>query len=462
MTSQSPKPLSEPLDDTGRQNRLLELAEGLLAAARPAGADAADVVAVSGRALSVSCRLGKVEETDRADSDGLGLRVFVGRRQAVVSSNRCDAAEFAELAERAVAMARAAPEDPYCGLADPQRLAKDWAGLDILDVREVSADDLAALALASEEAGRAVSGITNSDGASASWSLGGIVLATSDGFRGGYSGSSFSVSCALIAGQGTAMERDYEYETRTHLADLPAADEIGRKAAERTVCRLGARKLASCQVPVVYEPRTASSLVGHFLGAVSGAAIARKTSFLKDKLGGKVFKEGVAIIDDPLRPRGLRSRPFDAEGVAAAPLDLVAGGILQSWLLDAATARELGLATTGHARRGVAGPPAPGPSNCHLAAGAVSPEDLIKSVDRGLYVTELIGFGVNAVTGDYSRGAAGLWIEKGELAFPVSEVTIAGNLNDIYAGLTPADDLSFKRAVNAPTVLIDRMTLAGR
>jgi PmbA protein len=450
------------MDDTEEQNRLLNLAEGLLAAARHAGADTADVIAVTGRALSVSCRLGKIEATDRADGEDLGLRVFVGRRQAVVSSNRRDPNEFAELAERAVAMARAAPEDPYCGLAERELLATGWAEPDIRDPSEVTADDLAALALASEEAGRAVSGITNSDGASASWSLGGIVLATSHGFRGGYSGSDFSVSCALVAGQGTGMERDYEYETRTHLADLPAADEIGRKAAERTVRRLGARKPASCQVPVIYEPRVAASLVGHLLGAVSGAAIARKTSFLKDRLGQRVFKQGVAIIDDPLRPRGLRSRPFDAEGVATAPLDLIADGVLQSWLLDSATARELGLTTTGHARRGVASPPGPGPTNCHLAAGTAAPDELIGSVGQGLYVTELIGFGVNAVTGDYSRGAAGFWIDKGELAYPVSEVTIAGHLNDIFAGLTPADDLVFKRAVNAPTVLVERMTIAGR
>jgi len=450
------------MNDTKEQNRLLDLAEGLLAAARQAGADAADVIAVTGRSLSVSCRLGKIEETDRAEGDDLGLRVFVGKRQAVVSSNRRDPGEFAELADRAVAMARAAPEDPYCGLADPKRLASDWAAPDILDPREVTADDLAALALASEEAGRSVSGITNSDGASASWSLAGIALATSDGFRGGYSGSSFSVSCSLVAGEGTAMERDYEYETRTHLADLPAAGEIGKKAGERTVKRLGARKPASCQAPVIYEPRIAASLVGHLLGAVSGSAIARGTSFLKDKRGKRIFKEGIAIIDDPLRPRGLRSRPFDAEGVACAPLNLVADGVLESWLLDSATARELDLATTGHARRGVAGPPAPGPTNCHLAAGTASPDELIKSVEQGLYVTELIGFGVNAVTGDYSRGAAGFWIEKGELAYPVSEVTIAGNLNDIFAGLTPADDLVFKRAVNAPTVLVERMTIAGR
>jgi PmbA protein len=462
MTPPSPTAALETLDDVDQQTRLLGLAEGLLAKARPAGADAADVIAVSGRSISVSCRLGKIVETDRADGDSLGLRVFVGRRQAVVSSNLCNPAEFAELAERAVAMARAAPEDPYCGLADPQRLAKDWPALDILDGSAVGADDLADLALASEDAGRAVSGITNSDGASASWSLGGIALATSDGFRGFYSGTGFSISCALLAGEGTAMERDYEYETRAHLADLPAADEIGRKAAERTLRRLGARKLASCKVAVIYEPRTATSLVGHLLSAVSGTAIARKTSFLKDKLDAKVFKEGIRIIDDPLRPRGLRSRPFDAEGVAAAPLDLVSDGILQSWLMDSASARELGLATTGHARRGVSGPPAPGPSNCHLAAGAVSPDDLIKSVKQGLYVTELIGFGVNGVTGDYSRGASGLWIENGELAFPVSEVTIAGNLNDIFAGLTPADDLVFRRAVNAPTVLVEGMTLAGR
>lgn len=438
-----------------------ELAGRLLDAARRAGAEAADAVVLRAEAMSVSCRLGRIEEVERAEGDDMGLRVFVGRRQAIVSTNRGARADFAGLAARAVAMARAAPEDPYCGLADPGLLATARPDLDLDDPAAADADALVERARACEAAGLAVAGITNSGGASASWSRTRVALATSAGFAGTYGTTRHGTSCSLVAGEGTAMERDYHYETRTHLADLPAAGEIGIEAASRTVRRLGARKIRSGRLAVVYDPRVAASLVGHLLAAASGAAIARRTSFLRDVLGKPVFRPDIAIVDDPLRRRGLASRPFDGEGVATRPLDLVRDGVLANWLLDSAAARELGLVTNGHAARGVGGAPAPAATNCHLSAGTASPADLIGSVDRGLYVTDLMGQAFNLVTGDYSRGAAGFWIERGELSHPVSEVTIAGNLRDMFAALVPASDLDFRRAVNAPTVLIEGMTIAG-
>lgn len=449
------------MGEVAKRADVTEVAERLLAAARAAGADTADTVVIAGEALSASCRLGRIEEVEHAEGDDMGLRVLVGRRQAMVSTNRGARADFAGLAERAVAMARAAPEDPYCGLAEPERLARDVPDLDICDAAPVEADALSARALACEEAGLAINGVTNSGGAGASWARTRVVLATSAGFMGSYAVTRHGVSCSLVAGEGTGMERDYHYETRTHLSDLPEAAEVGREAARRAVRRLGARKAKSGRGAIVFDPRVAASLVGHLVSAVSGAAVARRTSFLKDALGKPVFAPGIAVIDDPRRPRGLASRPFDGEGVASAPLELVRDGHLANWLLDSATARELGLETNGHAARGVGGAPSPAATNCHLAAGTATPEALIGAVAHGLYVTDLMGNPFNLVTGDYSRGAAGFMIEGGRLTHPVSEVTIAGNLRDMFAALTPADDLDHRRAVNAPTVLIEGMTIAG-
>lgn len=450
------------MDGQHDQKRLADLGEQLISAAKAAGAEAADAVVVQGRALSVSCRLGKVEEIDQAEGDDLGLRVMIGKRQAIVSANRPDPREFAALAERAVAMARLAPEDPYCGLADKALLARDWPDLDMLDMAAISADELRDLALAAEQAALGVTGISNSNGASAGRSLGGMVLITSDGFSGSYLGSHFSVSCSPIAGSGTAMERDYDYASVNHFADLPDAASIGRSAGERTVRRLNPRKIASGRFPVFFEARAANSLIGHFLGAISGAAVARKTSFLRDCMNEAVFAAGISIVEDPLRRRGLRSKPFDGEGVATQKLKLVEKGVLKSWLLDSASARELGLVSNGHASRGTGSPPSPGASNVHLEPGIKSPDQLIKDMGRGLYVTDLIGHGVNGVTGDYSRGAAGFWVENGEIAYPVSEITIASNLKDMYASMVPADDLEFRYGVNSPGVLIAEMTLAGQ
>jgi PmbA protein len=443
------------------QSALTDLADRLVEAARKAGADAADAVAVRGVSVSVEVRHGAVEGSERAEGDDVGLRVLVGRRQAVVSSNDIRA-DVDELAARAVAMAKAAPEDKFAGLADPALLAKSFPELDLLDPDLPSVDLLEARAKTAEAAGLAVKGVTNSEGASASAGIGGMVLATSHGFRGAYLRSSHGISMSAIAGEGTAMERDYDYTSTLHASDLDAAEKVGRSAGERAVERLNPRKVSTRKVPVVYDRRIAGGLVGHLAGAINGASVARKTSFLKDKLGQRIFKAGIRIVDDPLRKRGLRSRPFDGEGVPARVLALIDDGVLKTWLLDCATARELSMTTTGHASRGTSGPPSPGASNLHLEAGAQTPEAMIGEIKDGFYITELIGMGVNQVTGDYSRGASGFWIENGERAYPVSEVTIAGNLVDMFGALTPANDLEFRYATNAPTVRVEGLTVAGR
>jgi PmbA protein len=443
------------------QSALTDLAERLVAAARRAGADAADALAVRSVSLAVEVREGAVEESERSEGDDVGLRAFVGRRQAVVSTNDVNA-NVAELAERAVAMAKAAPEDPFAGLADPARLARDVPDLDLLDPDLPTVALLEERAQRAERAGLAVKGVTKSGGASASAGIGGMVLVTSHGFRGAYLSSGQSVSMTAIAGEGTAMERDYDYSSTLHGADLDPPEKVGRTAGERTVERLNPRKVKSKRVPVVFDRRVAGSLVSHLASAINGAAVARKTSFLKDRLGQRLFRTGIHVLDDPLRRRGLRSRPFDAEGVATRRLAIVADGVLASWFLDSATARELGFGSTGHAQRGVSSTPAPGPSNLHLAAGSDTPEALMADLAEGFYVTDLIGVGVNQVTGDYSRGASGFWIENGKRSYPVSEVTIAGNLIEMFQTLLPANDLEFRFGTNAPSVRVEGLTVAGR
>ena len=440
----------------------IDLLDGLIARARRLGADACDAVLVYSSALSARCRLGEPEELVRAEARDLGLRVFVGDRQAIVSTTDFSEGALGPLAERALAMARAVPEDPYAGLADPARLASDWPSLDLADAGEPDAEGLMARAAEAEEAALAVAGVTNSEGADAGWRRNEVTLATSAGFVGSHANSGFSVSAAVLAGEGTAMERDYEWSTAVHECDLEDAAAVGRRAGERAVRRLGARKARSGQVPVVYDPRIAGGLLSHLTGAISGPAIARGTSFLKDALETALFSPGTTIVDDPHRTRGLRSRPFDGEGVATERREVVADGVLRSWLLDSRSARQLALASTGHAVRSAGTPPSPAPSNLWLEPGRESREALIGGIASGFYVTELIGMGVNLVTGDYSRGAAGFWIERGEIAYPVSEITVAGNLREMFRRLTPADDLAFRYGVDSPTVCIEGMTVAGR
>jgi len=443
------------------QSSLADFADRIVAAARRAGADQADALAVRSVSLAVEIRDGAVEESQRSEGDEIGLRVLVGRRQAVVSTNDLKSDGFDALAERAVAMARAAPEDRFAGLADPALLAHAMPELDLIDPNMPDVDALEARAREAEAAALAVAGVTKSGGASASAGIGGLVLVTSHGFHGATIASHHAIAMTAIAGEGTGMERDYDYSSTLHAADLESAQTVGRRAGERAVKRLDPRKVATHRVPVVFDSRISGSLVGHLASAANGSAITRKTSFLRDKLGERIFAAGIDIIDDPLRPRGLRSRPFDAEGVAGRRRKLVEDGVLKTWLLDCATARELNLETTGHAQRGVSSTPSPGPSNLHLAPGSNSPDQLIGDIEDGFYVTDTIGMGVNLVTGDYSRGASGFWIENGVRTFAVSEVTIAGHLAEMFATLTPANDLTFRYGTNAPTLRVEGMTVAG-
>ncbi len=440
---------------------LRNLADDVLTRVRKAGADAADVLMVSGASLSASCRLGEIEEVERSDGQEFGLRAFIGKRQAIVSSSDFSKTALDQLITRVVAMARLAPEDEYCGLADRDLLAKTFPDLDICDATELEMPALIDAAKRAEGAARAVPGITNSEGSGASCSHSRMVLATSEGFSGSYATSSFGLSCSVLAGEGTEMERDYEYSSMRHYADLMAPEEIGIVAAQRTLSRLNPRKVKTQQVPVIYAPRVSNSLLGHLAGAISGAAVARGTSFLKDRLGKAVFGKGISIIDDPHRLRGLRSKPFDGEGVANGRKAVIQDGVLASWLLDTASGKQLGLRSTGNAARGSGSAPSPSTSNFYMLAGKTLAVELISSLSNGLFITELIGMGVNPVTGDYSRGATGFWIENGQFTYPVSEITVAGNLLEMFMHLTPGDDLQFRYGMDAPTIMIEGMTIAG-
>ena len=437
------------------------LLQDLIASARKAGADAADALFLENISASVSYRLGKLEEIERSESSDIGLRVFIGQRVAFVSSTDFSKDAIAALPGRAVAMAKLAPEDKFACLAPRERLARTLPALDLEDADEPSADTLVERARAVEGAAMAVKGITNSEGGGASFGRTSIALATTEGFFGRYAGTSHSVGVAVLAGEGTEMERDYDHSSARRSADLDSPEAVGRRAGERTVARLHPRKAKSQAVPVVFDPRESGGLLGHLSGAIAGSAIARGVSFLKDRLQQQIFDAAITIVDDPHRLRGLRSKPFDGEGVANRRMAVVEKGILKTWLLDCASAKQLGLETTGHAARGTGGPPHPSSTNLYMEPGPLSPQELMADITEGFYVTELMGMGVNGVTGDYSRGASGFWIEKGKLAYPVSEVTIAGNLKDMYLHLTPADDLVFRYGTNAPTCRIEGMTVAG-
>jgi len=430
--------------------------------ARKAGADAADALYICNASTQISVRLGALEDVERSEGEEIGLRVFVGSRSASVSSSDLSGDALTALVERATAMAREAPEDPYAGLA-PQELLLRASSVDVDgdDGADPAPADLRVRADIAEDAARSIIGVTNSEGAGASASRTTIAIATSTGFARGYTTSGYGCSASVIAGEGSGMQRDYAYHSARHVADLEDAAAIGRRAGERAVKRLNPGKLSSGAMPVVYDPRVASGLLGHLSGAITGSAVARRTSFLLDRLGEQVFAKGITICDDPHRPRGLRSRPFDGEGLPTRPRNLIADGVLTSWIMDSASARQLGLQPTGHATRGIGGPPGAGVTNFYMEPGTLSPEDLIADITLGVYVTELIGQGVNQVTGDYSRGASGFVIRDGQICEPVAEITVAGNLKDMYLALTPASDLVFRRAIDAPTLRIEGMTVAG-
>jgi len=430
---------------------LFGLAEDLLRAARAAGADVAETSMGVGASLSVQRRLGKIEETERAESRGMSLRVFVGKRNASVSAGSIDPDAFARLAEQAVAMARVVPEDIYAEIPDaPPPI--DAAFLELDDPVEPSMETLIARAAAAEDTALAVAGITNSEGASAGWGRSNAVLVTSRGFAGSYTRSNHSVSATAIAGAGTGMQRDYDYTSAVHGTDLEDPAALGRRAADQALARLNPARPKTAKLPVLFHPRVAGSMLGHLASAINGASIARGTSFLREKLGQQIFAPGIEIIDDPLRVRGRRSRAFDGEGQRGEVRRFIADGVLTSWILDTRSANQLGLKSTGHAG---------GTSNWYMAPGKLSPAEFMADISEGLFVTEMIGMGINGITGDYSRGAAGFMIRNGALAEPVAEITIAGNLLAMFAALTPANDLIFKRGTDAPTLRIDGMTMAG-
>lgn len=437
-------------------------AGALIEAAVRAGADAADVLYIGDAATEVQVRLGELEDVTRSEGEEIGLRFFCGTRSASVSSSDLSADALAALVERAAAMAREAPEDPYAGLAPEDRLLRGPApDLEADDRADPSPLTLKERALAIEEAARAVPGITNSEGAGLSAGRTVVALATSHGFCRGYVASGYGSSASVIAGEGGAMQRDYASHSARHFADLDPPEAIGRLAGERTVKRLRPARLASGTMPVFFDPRVGGSLIGALLGAMSGPGIARKTSFLLGREEEPLFGPGVTIVDDPHRLRGLKSRPFDGEGVATGPRRLIDQGRLTGWLLNSASARQLGLETSGHASRGIGGAPGVGATNVHMEPGSSTPARLMADVKRGLYVTEMIGHGVNPVTGDFSRGASGFIIENGEIGAAVAEITIAGNLLDMFRALVPADDLEHRRTVNVPTLRIDGMMVAG-
>lgn len=445
-------------------NENREVLNSLLAKTRALGADMADGICVESADFMASRRLGRPEDLERSESRAIGLRAFCGNRQAMVSSTDLSRDTLHELAERAVAMARVAPPDADSDLAKPSWLAKDSPALDLLDEDEPAAGWFDAQCKAAEDAALAVQGISNSEGAQAHYGRHKVWLAASSAgveFSKGYETSMFSLSVSVLAGEGTGMERDYAFCSRRHRADVTDAESIGREAAARALARLNPRKVKTCIGPVVFDPRVSKSLVGIFASSISGSAVARGTSFLKDKMGAGIFNPAVTIVDDPHIVRGMASKPFDAEGVQNRKRTLVENGTLTSWILDIRTANKLGLVTTGHATRGAGSAPSPAATNIYMQNGAQSPETLMRDIKSGFYVTEAFGMGVNTVTGDYSQGASGFWIENGEIAYPVSEITIAGRLADMFARCTPANDLAFEYSANAPTVRIDDMTIAG-
>ena len=438
----------------------ISLVADLIRQAKAAGADAADAVLVNGTSLSVASREGKIEHLERSEGRDLGLRVFLGQRAAIVSSTSLDPAGFGALVERAVAMAKVVPEDKYIGLAETWA-PPDLTDLDMADPHEPAPEVLSANAAAAEAAAYTVKGITNSEGAEAGYGRTEIVLVTSAGFAGRRVGTSHSISATAWAGSGTEMQRDYDHHGTVFCSDLDDPAKIGKSAGERAIARLNPTRPKTARIPVVFDPRVAGGLLGHLSGAINGAGVARGTSFLKDKLGQRIFAPGINIHDDPRRVRGLRSRTFDGEGTPTQARALIQDGILTTWLLDSRSARQLGMTPTGHATRGTSGPPSASTSNLYLAAGTMTPAELMADIKEGLYITEMIGMGVNGVTGDYSRGAAGFMIRDGALAEPVAEVTVASNLMEMFANMVAANDLVFRRGTDSPTVRIDGMTMAG-
>lgn len=443
---------------------LANLTDALLSAAKKAGAESADAIATSGTSVTINVLNGALEQAERAEGTDIGLRVLIGKRQACVSASDTSPDTMATMAERAVAMARLAPEDPHIGLADPSEITHNWdiMALDLAeDAPEPDAAHFQDAALEAEAAALSHKGITQADSVTAGYSNSAIHLAATNGFSGGYRRTSHGLSCVAITGTGADMERDYFGDSRSHASDMMSATEIGHIAAQRTLERAGATKPPTGTYPVLYDERISSGLIGHLLQAANGASIARGSSWLRDRLGEQVLPIGITLTEDPHRPRISGSKPFDAEGLATRPRNIIENGTLTGWTLDLATARKLGLKSTASAARGTGGPPNPTVGNVSMTQGPQTREDLIRDMGTGLLVTSLIGSTINPTTGDYSRGASGFWIENGEITYPVTECTIAGNLHEMLATLIPANDARAHLSRVVPSLLVESLTIAG-
>lgn len=453
--------MKKPANNAPDIESLKPALQSLLQMAKTYGADAADAITAHGRSLSIGVRDGELEDIDNSEGKEIGLRVFVGQRQATVSTSDFSNVSLQKLAERAVAMAKLAPEDPYCGLADPARLATQPPELDIYDPIELKAADLFERAKILDKVTRDVPGVSQANNATAYAVNSAVYFMTTHGFAKGWRSSEHGLSVSAIAERDGAMERDYDYAGGRWFEDLPSPESVGRKAAMRTLARLGPQKMESAAMPVLYDRRLASSLVSAFTSAISGPAITRGVSFLKDALDTDVFHSNITITDDPYRIRGHGSRPWDGEGVAGKKMDLIKNGRLSSWMLHTASANQLGLETTGHGARGIGTPPGVSGSNVYLHAGDKSPQQLMSDINNGLLVTDMFGPSLNANTGDYSVGVSGYAIVDGEQAYPVSEVTVAGNLKDMFKSIVPANDLKFDQSMCSPSLLIEEMVVAS-
>ena len=438
-----------------------KIVDQMLDAAQKAGANGADVSFIRGNGLDVQVRLGQVESAERSEDYQVGMRVFVGQRSASVSTGQLDADNITELAQRAVSMAKIAPEDPYARLANAEEQARDLPDIELFDDTSISTEALSKMALTCEAAALDTNGISNSDGASASTGMSEILIGTSTGFAAAYKRSSFGISAVVLAEHDGQMERDYDYSAAVFAEDLEAATKIGKSAAERTLARLGARKPQTGSFPVIYDKRVSRSIAGHIASGINGAAIARGTSFLKDQLGEAIAASSISIVDNPLLNRGMGSRLFDGETLPVAKRYMVENGVLNGWLLTLSTAAQLGLTPTGNASRSLSGPPSPSVSNFIMENGKTKLEDMISDIKQGLYITEMMGSSVSMTTGDYSRGASGFWIENGKLAWPATEATVAGNLKDIFINMTPASDLDLRQSIAAPSLFVSALTVAG-
>lgn len=440
---------------------MLDQLSHLIQKTKKHGADAADVLCVVGQGTSVQTRMGQVEKIERTETQDIGLRVFIGKRQAVVSTTSLNPDSFDSLIDQAIAMARVVPEDEFAGLVPSDSSQTPPVIADLFDPTVPAEELIIQKALGLEQAALDVSGITNSEGANVYWGQSEVFLVNSLGFSGTYKRSHFGQSLSVIAQKNGQMESDYDYDARVFFNDLTDVTAMGHELGDRTVKRLGAKKVKTQQVPVVFDSRVARSLIGDFASAINGAAIARGTSFLRDSMNQALFNDSIQIIDDPFLVKGPRSRAFDAEGVIPQKRLVIDQGVLQTWLLDGRSARQLGLKTTGNASRSPASTPSPTPSNFYLQAGTQSPQELMKEMQTGLYVTDVMGQGVNLLTGDYSLGIRGFWIEKGEQTYPVAEITIASHLKEMFHTLTPANDLQLRFGIESPTVRIEAMMIAG-